>query len=145
MKLTHTEIINASRETVFSLLSDPAKQLLWRDGLVAIELLASSPAKTGVGTQTVEIFHKGRKKTEYRISSEVTALDAPDVYTTRISNDDFFGDITYLLEPVGGTTRLVSVADMTYAGNVVAQFLGQMAVHHNRADMKKLIRLAETA
>jgi hypothetical protein len=101
MKLTHTEIINASRETVFSLLSDPAKQLLWRDGLVAIELLASSPAKTGVGTQTVEIFHKGRKKTEYRISSEVTALDAPDVYTTRISNDDFFGDITYLLEPVG--------------------------------------------
>jgi uncharacterized protein YndB with AHSA1/START domain len=145
MKLTHTEMINASRETVFALLSDPEKQLLWRDGLVTIDVLATSPAKAGVGTQTVEIFHKGRKKTEYQIHSEVTALDGPDVYSTRISNDDFFGDITYLLEPVGGTTRLVSVADMTYAGNAVAKFLGQMAAHHNRADMKKLIRLAEAA
>ncbi len=34
---------------------------------------------------------------------------------------------------------------MTYAGNAVARFLGQMAVHHNRSDMKELIRLAESA
>lgn len=144
MKLTHTETINASRETVFGLLSDPAKQLLWRDGLVSIEAVDGSPVAAGEGAQTVEVFHKGRKKTEYRISSEVIANEAPSLFATRISHPDFSGDVTYCLETVDGKTRLVSEADMTYQGNAVARFLGQMAVHHNRADMKKLIRLAET-
>ena len=145
MKLTHTETIHASRETVFGLLSDPAKQLLWRDGLVSIDAVDGSPAAAGVGTRTVEVFHKGRKKTVYRISSEVLASEAPTLLATRISHPDFAGDITYRLDTVDGKTRLVSEADMTYAGNAVARFLGQMAVHHNRADMKRLIKLAEAA
>jgi len=143
VKLTHTETINAARETVFDLLSDPEKQLLWRDGLVSIEPLDGSAVASGVGAHTVEVFHKGRKKTVYRISSEVLASEAPAHFATRISHPDFSGDVTYRLDTVDGKTRLVSEADMTYAGNAVSRFLGQMAAHHNRADMKKLIRLAE--
>jgi hypothetical protein len=144
VKLTHTETIDAARETVFDLLSNPEKQLLWRDGLVSIEPVDGSAVALGVGAHTVEIFHKGRRKTVYRISSEVLASEAPVLFATRISHPDFSGDITYRLEAVDGKTRLVSEADMTYAGNVLARFLGQMAAHHNRADMKKLIRLAES-
>jgi uncharacterized protein YndB with AHSA1/START domain len=140
MKLTHTETINATRETVFDLLSDPEKQLLWRDGLVEIERVEGS---SDIGAKTVEVFHKGHKKTVYRISSEIVASEAPALFATRVSHPDFSGEITYRLDTVDGKTRLVSEADMTYAGNAVARFLGQMAAHHNRADMKKLIRLAE--
>ena len=143
MKLTHTETINATRETVFDLLSDPEKQLLWRDGLVEIERVEGSSVASGVGSKTVEVFHKGHKKTVYRIRTEILANEAPTLFATRVSHPDFSGDITYRLDTVDGKTRLVSEADMTYAGNAVARFLGQMAAHHNRADMKKLIRLAE--
>lgn len=81
----------------------------------------------------------------FTIESEVIDMDKPTLYKTHISNVDFSGDITYRLDTVAGATRLVSEADMTYRGNAVARFLGQMAAHHNRADMKALIRLAESA
>lgn len=145
MKLSHTETINAPIDTVFDLLTDPQKQPLWRDGLVETEPEPGIPAAPAVGSHSVEVFHKGRKKTVYRISSEVIANSRPDLYATRISHADFSGEVTYRLDTVDGKTRLISEADMTYSGNVVARFLGQMAVHHNRSDMKALIRLAESA
>lgn len=61
MILSHTETINASLDVVYELLTDPAKQLLWRDGLVSIEPPADSKAISRVGTRNTEIFHKGRK------------------------------------------------------------------------------------
>lgn len=145
MKLSHEETINAPLETVFHLLTDPEKQLLWRDGLVEIEHAPDAPAAPATGAKSVEIFHKGRKKTVYRIGTEVIANSRPELYATRISHPDFSGDVTYRLDTVNGKTRLISEADMTYTGNAVARFLGQMAVHHNRSDMKALIRLAESA
>ena len=142
MKLATTDIIAASPETVFDLLVDPAKQLLWRDGLVEIR-----PAEPrAAGARAVEaVFHKGHAKKAYVIHTELIASERPTVYATRISHEQFEGDVTYTLDVVDGKTRLVAEADMTYRGNVLSRFLNQMAEHHNRKDMKALIALAEAS
>ena len=140
MKLATTNVINASPETVFDLLTEPAKQLLWRDGLV--EHRSASPLGPGI-VAVAEVFHKGHSKKEYVIHSEVIASERPALYTTRITHEQFVGDVTYRLDVVDGKTRLVAEADMTYRGNAVSRFLNQMAEHHNRKDMRALIALAE--
>ncbi len=143
VKLATTTLIDAPPEAVFDLLADPAKQMLWRDGLVEHRPSSPSVEAGEVGSAVDEVFRKGRAKTEFVVHSELITSDRPSLYATRISHESFAGDVTYHLDVVDGKTRLVAEADMTYQGNVVSRFLSQMAVHHNRKDMKALVALAE--
>lgn len=49
------------------------------------------------------------------------------------------------LKEIDGQTQLNSETVMEFKGSLLARFIGRMAAHHNKQDMKKLISLLEKA
>ena len=68
------------------------------------------------------------------------AYQKPKLYGMRIGDKDFTSEIYYLLEEVEGGTRLNSEAHMEFSGNIIARFIGRMAVHHNRTGYEEANR-----
>ena len=143
MKMTYRVNINAPIERVFDYISAPEKQKLWTDGLVNTEYTSQWNEKDPVGTQFKQHLIKGRNKIAYEFQGEILAYEKPRLYAMRIGDQDFSAEIYYRFQEVEGKTRLNSEADMEFQGNIIARFIGRMAAHHNKQDMKKLIALAE--
>ena len=143
MKMTDSININAPIERVFECIADQEQQKLWVDGLVGIEYTSEWKEDNPVGTQFKQRLFKGPKKVEYEFEGEILAYQKPKLYGTRLGDKDFTVEIYYRLEEFEGGTRLNSEAHMEFSGNIIARFIGQMAAHHNKQNMKKLIALAE--
>ena len=138
-----TTKINAPIAKVFEYLSDPDKQKLWMDGLVRTE--HASPWKPTIGTQFTQHLLKGHKKTAYEFRGEIVDFKKPSLYVMRLSGTDFTAIIRYQLHEIDGQTQLTSEAVMEFKGNFIARFLGRMAAHHNKQNMKKLIAMLENS
>jgi uncharacterized protein YndB with AHSA1/START domain len=137
-----TTKINAPISKVFEYLSDPDKQKLWMDGLVRTG--HASPWNPTIGTHFTQHLLKGHKKTAYEFQGEIVEYRKPNLYAIRIVGNDFTANIRYRLQEIDGQTQLDSEALIEFKGNFIARFLGRMAAHHNKQDMKKLIAMLET-
>jgi uncharacterized protein YndB with AHSA1/START domain len=141
MEPMDTTKISAPIAKVFEYLSDPDKQVLWMDGLVRTS--HASPWDPTVGTHFTQYLRKGHKKTAYEFQGEIVAFKQPNLYAIRIVGSDFTANIRYHLQEIDGQTQLDSEAVMEFKGNLINRFLGRMAAHHNKQDMKKLIAILE--
>jgi uncharacterized protein YndB with AHSA1/START domain len=145
MKTIESVRIKASINKVFDYISAPEKQKLWMDGLVHTEYTNQWNDNNPIGSQFKQHLIKGHKKTTYEFQGEILDYKKPNVYAIRISGNDFMADIRYHLEETNGLTQLNSETVMEFRGSLFARFIGRMAAHHNKQDMKKLIMLVEKA
>ena len=135
--------ISAPIAKVFEYLSEPDKQKLWIDGLVRTEYAKPVDADNLVGTRFTQHFLKGHRKTAYEFQGAIVDFQKPHLFAIKLDGKDFTAQIRYALKEIGGATQLSSEAIMEFKGSFVSRFLGRMAAHHNKQDMKKLIEMLE--
>jgi uncharacterized protein YndB with AHSA1/START domain len=145
MKTIESLKINAPINKVFDFLSAPEKQKLWMDGLVHTEYTSQWNENNPIGSQFKQHLIKGHKKTAYEFQGEILDYKKPNLYAIRIKGNDFMAEVRYNLEEIDGQTQLNSETVIEFQGNLLARFIGRMAAHHNKQDMKKLIILLEKA
>ena len=143
MKTIESVKISAPINKVFDYISDPEKQKLWMDGLAHTEYASQWNENNPIGSQFKQHLIKGHKKTTYEFQGEILDYKKPNLYATRITGNDFMAEIRYQLEEIDGQTQLNSETVMEFKGSFFARFIGRMAAHHNKQDMKKLIILVE--
>ena len=143
MKTQESVKINAPINKVFEYITEPDKQKLWVDGLVHTEYYSKNGENNPIGSQFKQRLIKGHKKTTYEFQGEILDYNKPNKYAIKINGNDFTAEIRYHLEEIDGQTQLNSETVMEFQGNFFARFIGRMAAHHNKQDMKKLITIAE--
>ena len=143
MKTQESIKINAPINKVFDYITEPDKQKLWVDGLIHTEFHIKKGENNPIGSQFKQRLIKGHKKTTYEFQCEILDYAKPNKYAVKINGNDFIAEIRYDLEEIDGQTQLNSETIMEFQGNFFARFIGRMAAHHNKQDMKKLIVLAE--
>lgn len=145
MKTQESIKINAPINKVFEYITDPDKQKLWVDGLVHTEYLSKRDENNPIGSQFKQHLIKGHKKNTFQFQGEILDYYRPNKYAIKINGNDFTAEVHYRLEEIDGQTQLNSDTVMEFQGNFFARFIGRMAAHHNKQDMKKLIVIAEKA
>lgn len=143
MKMIDRVKINAPIKIVFDYISNPEKQKLWMDGLMNTEFINKLNESNPVGTQFKQHLIKGHRKITYEFQGEILEYTFPNLYAVRIKGQGFTAVVHYNLEEIEGKTQLNSEAVMEFEGNFIARFIGKMAAHHNKQDIKKLIALVE--
>jgi uncharacterized protein YndB with AHSA1/START domain len=143
MKTIERFRIRAPIQKVFDFVSKPDLQKLWMDGLVKTEFLRQWNENSAVGTKFNQHLIKGPKKSVYDIQGEILAYVAPSLYEIKLEGKEFSAKIKYELKEMDGKTQLDTISEMEFRGGFVARFLGKMAAHHNKQDMKKFIVLVE--
>jgi carbon monoxide dehydrogenase subunit G len=144
MKLTDQIRINASMDRVFEFVTNPQKQRMWMDGLVDTEYTDQKDGRGLVGSTFKQHLIKGHQRIAYVFQGEVVAFERPRQYAVTLSSADFDATIGYRLEGSGEETLLTRTTEMEVHGGFVARFLGKMAAHHGKQDLKKLVLLLES-
>lgn len=143
MKTIEIVNCNAPIEKVFEYISTPDKQKLWMDGLVKTEYINPWYENQPVGIRFKQHLIKGPHKTSYEFLGEILEYKRPTIYSIKISNHSFDALIHYNFTINNGQTQLITETTMKFHGNIFARFIGRMAAHHNKQDMKKLIAMLE--
>lgn len=143
MKMIDRVKINAPIKMVFDYISNAEKQKLWMDGLVRTEFVNKWDESNPVGTQFKQHLIKGHRKVAYEFQGEILEYTFPNLYAVRIKGQGITAVVHYHLDEFEGKTQLNSEVVMEFDGNFIARFIGKMAAHHNKQDIKKLIALVE--
>lgn len=143
MVLTDQIVVNAPIDRVFDFVTNAQKQKMWIDGLVDTEFTDQQEGQLLVGARFKQHLVKGHKRTNYVFQGEITAYEPSKHYAVTVWNADFDATIHYRFEASQGKTILTCKTEMQFHGSFIARFIGKMAAHHNKQDMKKLLVLLE--
>jgi uncharacterized protein YndB with AHSA1/START domain len=143
MKHTDQVRINASMERVFEFVTNPQKQRMWMDGLVDTEYTGQKDGRGLVGSTFKQHLMKGHQRIVHVFQGEIVIFERPSQYAVTLSSADFDATIGYRLEGSSEETLLTRTTEMEIHGGFVARFLGKMAAHHGKQDLKKLVLLLE--
>jgi hypothetical protein len=107
----HIEI-EATPERVFYWLDDAERVMQWAKGVVENEDLVKTEA--GVGSTFRQVFEENGKKMDF--TGECTAYDTNKRLRVYLKSKMFDLDVDYMLEDLGGRTRLTQESDVKWNG-----------------------------
>ncbi len=137
--------INARPDIVFSWLDEPHKLQQWLPNIVENEVLQE--VEGGVGTTWRQVYEESGRRME--MFGELTLYQPGKRLSCAMTGKMFDLDIDYLLEDLGGRTRLTqhSVVKMKGLFKILALFMSKMMKksQENQADesFSTLKKLAE--
>jgi glycerophosphoryl diester phosphodiesterase len=133
--VSESALIDASREQVFTAISDVGSFVEWRSELEGVELL------TGAGHERWRERADGEQ-----VTYEVVESEAPSRLVTRIADDElpWGGTWTYALEAEGEQTR-VTIREDGWVDNLVFRFFARFVFGYESTIEAYLADLAEYA
>ena len=141
MQFVVVETLDAPREAVFEVISDPRRRAEWQSSLRSVHVGSGRP---GLGTRWHEYTRGG-----LRFDLEITAFERPSRWAERGGGRaaDAALDVRFEEGPTRGSTRLVLEVELTLKGVLklagpVVRRLMPLAL---RGDLARVAKLARSA
>jgi uncharacterized protein YndB with AHSA1/START domain len=137
-------VMNRPAAAVFPWLTDGEKQKGWIFGLTESKPLTEGGLRVGARSQETMVLGEEQTVTE----SEVTALEPNKLMTVKITSQGFDGEVRYVLEESGGSTKLRYSGDFQYKPfllRLLEPLITPSAQRKLEEDLMKLKSLVEAA
>ncbi len=121
--------IARSPEAVFAFLTDPANDPRWRPGVVETRQVSDGPMAVGTTLEETYAFMGRRIDARYQVIDH----QPERVHRVRAIGGPLEAEAGYLLEPVGGGTRVTITADVELSG--MFKFAEPMVARQLKADI----------
>lgn len=143
--ITRTVQINAPIEEAFDCVNNPAKTMIWAEGVEQIIPLEPYDLANPVGSRFKQVIREGGRAAEY--VGEIIAYDKPHHLGITLGNAAFTMEVHYRFSAAGSGTRLDYSAEMIRAnllGRVMGVLFGWLTGRILDKQMARLKQVAET-
>jgi uncharacterized protein YndB with AHSA1/START domain len=139
MRFVVSETLDAPREAVFDVVSDPRRRTEWQSSLRSVQLLTKG--EPGLGTRWYEYTRGG-----LRFDLEITAFERPSRWAERGGGRaaDAALDVRFEEGPTRGSTLLVVEVDVTLKGvlKLASPMVRRLMPIALRGDLARVVGLA---
>jgi hypothetical protein len=145
MRFVVTETLDAPREAVFDVISDPSRRTEWQSSLVSVHVSTEGPPR--LGTAWYELARGG-----LRFDLEITEFDRPVRWAESARGSIANARLAVILEAPAGagaarSTRVIVYVEVDFKGplKLAGPLVRVLMPAALRADLRRLERLAQAS